>query len=67
MTDPRSRLLFDGESADFFKMAIEEGEIALSTEHLPRARAAALGAGFVARLPALPQARMDELLDLRSD
>ena len=30
MTDPRSRLLFDGESADFFKMAIEEGEIALS-------------------------------------
>lgn len=65
LRDPRTRVLFDAEAGKLAKLL-------LATSADPglgftRAGQAAVGSGLIARLPAFPQAPMDELLDLRSD
>lgn len=67
LADPRRRLLCDTQTGDLVAAMVREGVI--DSEHLGLRRAgqAAVGSGLVARLPAFPQAPMDELLDLRAD
>lgn len=67
LRDGRTRLLFDRGSGDLVQSMFEEGVIATDQIGLRLAGSAALGAGFVARLPAFTEAPMDELLDLRND
>ncbi|WP_090850525.1 hypothetical protein [Nocardioides lianchengensis] len=67
LDDPNVRLLFDQQSADLIQSMINEGHIEASANNLRLAASAALGTGFVARLPAFERAPMDELLDLRRD
>lgn len=65
MSDRRTRLLFDEDSGDLIQSMLNEGIVAPDQIGLRLAGKAAAGAGFVARLPAFSEARMDELLDLR--
>lgn len=67
MQDRKTRLLFDDESAHLIQLMYEEGHLSRTNVGMRLAAEAALGAGFVARLPAFPAAKMDELLDLRAD
>jgi hypothetical protein len=67
LRDGRTRLLFDEGSGDLVQSMFEEGVIAPNEIGLRLAGSAALGAGFVARLPAFTEAPMDELLDLRGE
>lgn len=67
LQNPRVRVLFDEEVGSLLQSMIDEGLIEASSKNLRLAAQASFGAGFIGRLPAFPQARMDELLDLRSD
>jgi hypothetical protein len=67
MADPRVRLLFDQDSAGLVQAMFDEGKLASNPSGVRLATQAALGAGLVSRLPAFPQARMDELLDMRKE
>lgn len=67
LQDRSTRLLFDEASAELVQDLIADGRLKATDPNLRLARQAALGAGLIARLPAFPQARMDELLDLRQD
>ena len=67
LADRRTRLLFDEGAGDIMNELLDEGVISPDQIGLRLAGKAALGAGFVARLPAFTEAPMDELLDLRAD
>lgn len=67
LRDARRKLLFDAGAGDLVGAMLREGVIDSNELGLRRAGQAAVGAGLVARLPALPGAPMDELLDLRRD
>ncbi|WP_182376172.1 hypothetical protein [Nocardioides sp. WS12] len=62
----RSSLLFDEPTEDFLRAMVAEGLVAEDGLGVRRAGEAAVGAGLVARLPAFPTARPDELLELRA-
>ena len=66
LDDRHVRLLFDEASGSLVGSMIDGGIIEANNNSLRLAAQAALGAGFVARLPALTAAPMDELLDLRA-
>lgn len=66
LRDSRRKVLFDAETASLAKALVAEA----NDGHIPglkRAGQAAVGSGLVSRLPAFPDAPMDELLELRSD
>jgi hypothetical protein len=66
LRDPRRKVLFDADTASLAQSLVEEA----GGDHAPglrRAGQAAVGSGLISRLPAFPDAPMDELLDLRSD
>ena len=67
LRDRSTRLLFDDASAELVLDLIADGRVQATEPNLRLARQAALGAGLIARLPAFPQAPMDELLGLRKD
>ena len=67
LKDPRARLLFDDSSGDLVSSMLDEGHLKASELAMRHIGSAALGSGLVGRLPAFPQAPMDELLDLRKD
>src|SRR2546421_3946093 len=67
LTDPRKRLLFDDEAGSIAAGLIDQGMVEPNPLVIRHAREAAVGSGLIARLPAFPQAPLDELLDLRSD
>lgn len=67
LNDPRIRVLLDDQVGDLVQAMLNEGVIEAKASNLRLAAQASAGSGFVSRLPAFPQARMDELLDLRSD
>ena len=67
LNDPRIRVLLDEQVGDLVQSMIDEGIIEAKSSNLRLAAQASAGSGFVSRLPAFPQARMDELLDLRED
>lgn len=66
LRDPQRKVLFDAETAYLAQALVDEA----GGDHGPglrRAGQAAVGSGLISRLPAFPNARMDELLDLRTD
>ena len=65
--DGRTRLLFDRASGEWMRQAIQEGVVPASEIGQRLAGKAAVGAGFLARLPSLPGAPMDELLSIRAE
>ena len=67
MLDHRTRLLLDEQSEDHVRALLAEGVIPADQVGLRLASKAAIGAGFVARLPSFPHAPMDELVDLRRE
>lgn len=67
LIDGRTRLLFDEHAGSLVHSMVDEGVIPPDEIGLRLAGQAALGAGFVARLPAFPEAPMDELIDLRGE
>lgn len=67
LADRRLRLLFDDSVAGLVRSMVDLG---LATPHqltVRHAGEAAVGSGFVTRLPAFTAAPIDELLDLRAD
>lgn len=62
-----TRLLFDGTMGWYANYLIDSGKIDANPLALRHSGEAAVGTGLIARLPAFPQAPIDELLDLRSD
>jgi hypothetical protein len=67
LQDRRTRLLFDEDADSLVQAMLESGVQESERTGLSLARTAAVGAGFVARLPAFEEAPMDELLDLRGE
>lgn len=67
LKDRKVRVLFDKASAGLIEAMRREGRLPDNPQSVRLARQAALGAGLVARLPAFPQAPMDELLDLKKE
>lgn len=66
LRDPRRKVLFDADTASLARSLIEETE-GDQAPGLRRAGQAAVGSGLISRLPAFPDAPMDELLALRAD
>lgn len=67
LTDKRTRLLFDRDAGELVQTMYEAGSIPKSPQGMRLAAQAALGVGFAERLPSFPMAKMDELIDMRSD
>lgn len=67
LRDPKSHLLLDDDAASLVRSLVDEGHIEPSKTALNHAGRAAVGSGFITRLPAFTQAPIDELLDLRRD
>lgn len=67
VTDGDRRVLVDDRVAQLIGSLTRGGRLALSEVVLTPAREAVVGSGLIARLPAFPQAPLDELLDLRAD
>ena len=67
LTDYRTRVLFDEESGSLVQSMLDEGVLKPHQIGLRLAGDAALGAGFVARLPTFGEGPMDELLDVRGE
>ena len=66
LRDPRRKVLFDADTASLAQSLIAESG-ADQTPGLRRAGQAAVGSGLVSRLPAFPNAQMEEILALRAD
>jgi hypothetical protein len=65
--DGSTRLLFDNGAGELVSTMLRDGLIETNDLGIKHAGEAAAGSGLVARLPAFPQAPMNELLDLRAD
>ena len=65
--DHRRHLLFDDSVGSLVRAMIDEGQATPSGLTMKHANEAALGSGLIARLPAFPQAPLDEILTLRND
>jgi hypothetical protein len=59
--------LFDDATGDFVRAHVAEGLFTLSSGANRRGKQAATAAAFVARMPALPNASMVDVLDVRSE
>lgn len=66
LRDPRRKVLFDADTASLAQSLIAESGVD-QTLDLRRAGQAAVGSGLVSRLPAFPNAQMEEVLALRAD
>lgn len=67
LVDRRTRLVLDEQVGSLAASLIREGHIAAHRLALVHAGEAAVGSGLIARLPAFPEAPLDELLDVRGD
>lgn len=67
LSDSRTHLLFDRETASFVDSMVREGVVGISSAGRLLLGKAAMGAGLVAKLPSFEAATVDELLDLRAD
>jgi hypothetical protein len=67
LQDPSKLVLLDGIAASMARHMIEEGLVRPPNRVMSNAGEAALGTGFIARLPAFPGVPMDELLKVRDD
>lgn len=67
LSDARTHLLFDQETASFVDSMVSEGVVGISGAGRLLLGKAAMGAGLVAKLPSFEAASVDELLELRAD
>jgi hypothetical protein len=67
LQDESQRVILDPAAIDIVQSFVDSGLLNVSEAGAERSRAAHLGAGFIGRLPAFPEAPFDELLDLRSE
>jgi hypothetical protein len=67
LQDSKTRLLFDDEVGKLVRSLVNEGHVNPNSLSLKHASEAAVGSGLIARLPAFPQAPIDEVLHLRND
>jgi hypothetical protein len=67
LQDPSKRLLFDDGIAKLVAAMVREKKVDLPALTRRHAGEALVGSGLISRLPAFPQAPLDELLDLRGD
>lgn len=67
LVDKRTRLVLDDQVGNLAASLIREGHLDPHRLALVHAGEAAVGSGLVARLPAFPEAPLDELLDVRGD
>jgi len=67
LVDRKTRLVLDDQVGSLASALIREGQVVPHRLTLQHAGEAAVGSGLVARLPAFPDAPLDELLDLRKD
>lgn len=67
LSDARTHLLFDQETASFVDSMVREGVVGISSAGRLLLGKAAMGAGLVAKLPSFEAASVDELLELRAD
>jgi len=67
LQDPTVHAVFDRRASQVFRHLGQTDARLASPSLGQRSREAELGAGLVARLPAFPQAPLDELLDLKED
>ncbi|WP_374455995.1 hypothetical protein [Nocardioides sp.] len=67
LSDARTHLLFDQETASFVDAMVREGVVGISSAGRLLLGKAAMGAGLVAKLPTFEGASVEELLELRSD
>lgn len=67
MRDRTYRMVFDADSAALMAELAAMGRLNFDEQGSKLTAQGSLGAGLVARLPALPEASMDELLDLRKE
>jgi hypothetical protein len=67
LNDPDLHPLLDRQAAEWARELITRSPETINEDSHRRARTAELGAGMIARLPAFPQAPLDELLDLKAE
>jgi hypothetical protein len=67
LEDESQRVILDPAAVELVTSLVDSGRLNLSAATAERSRAAHLGAGFIGRLPAFPEAPFDELLDLRTE
>lgn len=67
LVETRTRLLLDDQVGSLAASLIREGHVEPHRLAMRHAGQVAVGSGLVARLPAFPDAPLDEILDLRGD
>ena len=67
LTDTHKRLLFDDEIARLVAAMVNERKVELPSLTERHAGEAVVGTGLIARLPAFPEAPLDELLTMRTE
>ena len=67
LVDRKTRLVLDDQVGSLASSLIREGEVEPHRLTIRHPGEAAVGSGLVARLPAFPDAPLDEILDLRYD
>ena len=67
LVDRRTRLVLDDQVGSLASSLVREGQVEPHRLTIRHAGEAAVGSGLVARLPAFPDAPLDEILDLRDD
>jgi len=65
--DARYYPLFDAGIAELVDASVHKGALNLSMRARSRGRQAAAASGFLARLPTVPLASMDEIIDIRGE
>lgn len=67
LRDPEVHAMFDESAASLARSLVAEGHVQPREISLVHAKQAAVGGGLVSRLPTFPEARMSDVLSLRSD
>lgn len=67
LQDPTRHILFDSSSRHLADLLVRSKLYEPNALTMKRSASAAAGTGMIMRLPAFPDARLDELLDLRKD
>lgn len=67
LLDPTVHAVCDARAATIMRYSARRGDGRLTASIAKRNREAELGAGLIARLPAFPQAPINELLDVKAD
>jgi len=67
LSNARAYPLFDDDMGGFVEAGIREGRFTASSQAIAGATTARLGTGLIAKLPAFPGARMDDILETRQE